>query len=182
MKSWKFIILLVVLQVAVASVSSATPYREFTRLNPIECVPADAAILSALPPVWKKYGAFVKICNLKKNGKESGVSIISVWEQEYFRSIQQAGKTPELESFPLPVIVDKSLRKIGELPEVYPLDDITSPVIYFGKWRQSIPTEIRVDVKNPAEGGDYYYEPTIYNWVTGRYEMKNRETANGRRR
>jgi hypothetical protein len=169
--------------VASASASSATsPYKGFTRLNPAECVPADAALLSKLPPVWGKYGSFVKICNLKKNGKESVIYIISIWEREYFKSIQQTGMTPELQSFPLPVIVNKSLSKIGDLPEVYPLDDITSQVIYYGKWRQSIPTEIRVDVKNPAEGGDYYYEPITYNWATGSYEMKNKETVNGRRR
>ena len=182
MKSWKFAILLIALQVAVASASAAAPYTGLTKLNPAECVPADAAIMSKLPPVWEKYGPFVKICNLKKSGKESGISIISIWEREYFKSIQQTGKTPELESFPLPVIVTKSLSKIGDLPEVYPLDDITSQVIHYGKWRQSVPTEIRVDVKNPAEGGDYYYEPIIYNWATGRYEMKNKETTDGRRR
>lgn len=184
MSSWlsATTILLTVFLILTASVTSAGPYTGFKKLNPEECAPADDTTLSHLPQTWKNYRKFVKICNLKSDGGKSDISIISVWEQEYFEHVQLLGNTPVLEPFPLPVIVNKELIEVGTLPEVYPVDDITSQVIYYGKWCRSIPTEILVDVDNPAEGGNYHYEPITYNWPKGKYEIRQKEIVNGRRR
>lgn len=174
-----FLMLFLVLR---ESVASAGPYTGFQKLNPKECAPADDRILSHLPRTWDKFRGFVKICDLKRDGRISDISIISIWEQEYFEHFQRLGNVPVLEPFPLPVIVNKELVEVGNLPEVYPVDDITSQVIYYGKWCKSVPTEILVDVHNPAEGGDYHYRPIIYNWGKAKYEIRQKEIIDGRRR
>ena len=131
--------------------------------------------MSQLPSDWQKFNGFVKICSLAKNKKNSDVSIISIWVNEYFDAKYL------WEQFPAPVIIDIKLQKIGSLPELYPDDDITSSIIYYGKWHRAIPTEIRVDVENTAEGGDYYYNPIVYNSNEGRYELENKEITQEKR-
>jgi len=163
------------------SVCGGNGYGRFTKLDPKKCIKADATVMSQLPSDWQKYKRFVKICPLTKNKINSDVSIISIWVNEYFDAKYPPLATHQWEQFPAPVIMDKMLHKIGSLPELFPDDDITSSIVYYGKWHGGIPTEIRVDVENPAEGGDYYYSPIVYNSNNGVYEPKNKEIIHGKR-
>lgn len=180
--NWRYMILVACFQLAATPAASATSYRGLTKLDPKSCSKAEDAVVNQLPLSWRKYSGFIKVCNLRKEKKGSDISLISIWEQDYFKSMLQSGQAPHDESFPLPIIVDRQLAQLGSLPEVYPEDDVTSLVIHYGKWKSLIPTVILVDVENPAEGGDYYYAPIIYNDTSGRYEMKRKEVINGRRR
>lgn len=158
---------------------SAYEYRGFTKLNPDECTTLEKdVVLSKLPIGFSKYTGFVKICNLINKGKETRVSIVSVWAHEYLDV--QPPKTA-WENFPLPIIVDNHFKPLGYLQELYPSSWVTDLNIYYGKWRLDIPTEIRVDVENPAVSGDYYYPPLIWNEKSSFYEIKGKGTINGRR-
>src|SRR5512135_3703092 len=123
-------------------------YKGFLLLNPDECVPLDKKVVLQLPAEWHKYGDFVKICGLtEKKGQPAKVSIISVWAEEYYDTLPSDAMW---EKFPLPLIVDERFRKIGKLPELYPMDQPRELDVYYGKWQSGVPAEIRVDVYNPA--------------------------------
>lgn len=173
--------LLTIQILSLVSSAMGAGYKGFTKLNPNECLPVDKKVISQLPSEWQRYTGYVKICNLKHDHEKSNISIISVWVDDFLEAKFPHPAPHKWENFPLPLIVSTELWNIGTLPEIYPVDDITSPTIYYGRWQYSIPTEIRVDVKNPAEGGDYYYAPLIYNRKSGRYEMKDKEISDGRR-
>lgn len=155
-------------------------YKGFLKLNPDECAPLEKKVVLQLPAEWHKYAAFVKICDLtQKKGQPAKVSIISVWAEDFYVA-QPAGAT--WREFPRPLIVDDRFRKIGQLPELYPMDQPREPDVYYGKWQSDIPTEIRVDVYNPAVSRDYYYAPLIWNKDKEGYQMKTEERTYGKQR
>jgi len=157
-------------------------YKGFKLLNPDECSQLDKKVVSQLPVEWHKYADFVKICKLKEKGNtDAKVSIISIWINDYYDTTVPTGAPHIWENFPLTLIVDSNLHIIGKLPEIYPMNDITSPDVYYGKWKSGIPTEIRIDVNNPAVEGDYYYSPLIWDIKSLNYKMKSKEVTYGRR-
>lgn len=160
--------------------ANAYEYKGFLKLNPNECISLrNNIVLSKLPVEFAKYTGFVKICKLvNKNGKGTRVSIVSIWAHDYLDA--KSAKAP-WENFPLPVIVDNEFKPLGYLYELYPSGWVTDLNIYYGKWRSDIPTEIRVDVENPAVSGDYYYAPMRWNQEGWFYEIKSKEIINGRR-
>lgn len=156
-------------------------YKGFTKLNPDECVTLDKKVVAQLPTEWQKYADFTKICKLKQNdAPTANVSIISIWIKNYFETLPVT-KRNILENFPRPLIVDNDLKKLGQLPEPYPIFDVTDPDIYYGKWQSGIPFEILFDVSNPAMGGDYYYTPLKWNAINRIYEMKELKEKYGKR-
>lgn len=162
-------------------------YPLFSKLNPANCTPLDKnAMLSRLPATWHKYAGqtyegFVKICALKaKQFSEPKILIISIWTNDYYNA-RITSTDLEEEKFPLPLILDNDFNIIGQLPEIYPRDDVTSPEIYYGKWHGDRPSEILIDVDNPAVSGDYYYAPLKWNEKKGNYEMTDPEEKNGHR-
>ena len=162
------------------SVARSESYKGFLKLNPDECVPLDKKVVDQLPADWHKYGDFVKICGLpQKKGQPAKVSIISVWAHDYYATLP-AGTL--WENLPRPLIVDSSYREIGLLREVYPADPPRDLYVHYGRWEAGLPTEIRVDVHNPAVDGDYFYAPLKWNKKSGRYEMKSKEVTYGIRR
>ncbi|HME42795.1 MAG TPA: hypothetical protein VKF36_06895 [Syntrophorhabdales bacterium] len=155
-------------------------YKGFLKLNPDECVPLDKKIVLQLSAEWHKYADFVKICALtQKKGQPAKGSIISVWVEEYYGTLPSDAMW---EKFPLPLIVDDHFQKIGQLPELYPMDQPRELDVYYGKWQLGMPTEIMVDVHNPAVSGDYYYDSLIWNKDRGTYEMKSEGERYGRRK
>lgn len=168
----RYVVSLFVFFFALAFVSSAHSegYRNFLLLNPDDCVPLDKKVVMQLPAEWHKYAGFVKICGLKrKEDREASVSIISVWAHDYYDSLPEGALWKD---FPLPLIIDKAFLRIGELPELYPTGDIITVNLYYGKWRGHIPTEIMVDVINPAVEGNYFYAPLVWNKQNRVYQMK----------
>ena len=154
-------------------------YKGFTLLNPDECVRLDKKAVLQLPVEWHKYGDFTKICALTQTkGQPAKVSIISVWVEEYYDTVPSDAPW---EKFPLPLIVDDHFQKIGKLPEIYPMDQPRELDVYYGKWQSDMPTEIMVDVYNPAVSGNYYYDPLIWNTAKGTYGMKSEEAKYGSR-
>ena len=155
-------------------------YKGFLLLNPDECVPADKKVLLQLPAEWHKYGDFVKICGLtQKKGQPAKVSILSVWADDFYEA---QSPDPVWEDFPLPLIVNNSFHQVGQLPEIYPSNPPHWLNVHYGKWQSGIPTEIRVDVENPAVTGDYYYAPLLWNKDKEKYQMKSEERTYGRQR
>ena len=116
----------------------------------------------------------------ERDGSDARVFIVSIWVDDYFNKNFPQGPR-KWEKFPLPLVLDSYSKIIGELPEIYPTEDITSSTICYGKWHSGRPGEIRIDVSNPAEGGDYYYEPLVWNQKVKKYQMKHAEAIDGRR-
>ena len=145
-------------------------YKGFLLVNPDECVPLDKKVVLQLPAEWHKYSDFVKICGLTpKKGQSAKVSVISIWADDYYETQPASAKWEE---FPRPLIVDRSYRQLGQLPELYPTHQESELSVYYGRWRSGIPEEIKIDVYSPAVGGDYYYAPFVWNSSQRRYEMK----------
>ena len=175
----RYIVPLFVFFLALSFVSNvhSKGYRNFLLLNPDDCAPLGKNVVMQLPAEWHKYAKFVKICELKeKKARVAKVSIVSIWADDYYDARPPGAMW---ENFPLPLIVDHDYRQLGQLPELYPTHQESELNLYYGKWQSGMPTEIRIDVRNPAVGGDYYYAPLIWNKTTGRYEMKSKEITHG---
>jgi hypothetical protein len=158
----------------------ARDYEGLQRLNPASCHGLDGESHAKLPGSWRTYAAFTRSCPLREGAdKTAKAFIISVWVEEYYAS--KPADAP-WETFPKPMIVDQQGNKIGELPELYPVDEPRELDVYYGKWKLGWPTELLIDVYNPAVSGDYYYPHIVYNHDTGKYSMKNSEVTYGRRR
>jgi len=158
--------------------SFAAGYPGFIDLRESKCVLMDGKDVLNLPPAWHKYNGFIKICGLKKNkASKVNVSIISIWAEDYL----DAQKKEMWEDFPVTIIVDDDLNQLGKFPELYPMNSPVELSVYYGKWKSGKPTEIRIDVSNPAVGGDYYYPPLIWNAKDEQYHMKSKETKHGKR-
>lgn len=173
-----FTILFVIFSLTSNQSSWAGGYLGFTELKAKDCVAFDQRQLQNLPPSWHRYGKFVKKCPLKKSaGSKPVVSIISIWTEEYLDT-----KEVRLwEDFPLSMIVDENLNEVATLPLIFPMDSPSEPAVYFGKWKSALPTEIRVDVRDPTVSGDYYYAPFIWNDKDKRYYMTDKEPKSGTR-
>jgi hypothetical protein len=186
LKSRQCFIALALFHISILSLissSHAMEYKGFKLLNPDECVPLDNKLAFQLPAEWHKYADFIKICKLKeKEPTDAKVSIISIWVLEYFNTRFPPPARHIWENFPLPLIVDREFKQIGQLPEQYPDDPPRELDIYFGKQQMGIATEIRIDVYNPAVSCDYYYAPLKWSKKDGRYEMKNKEPIDGKRK
>lgn len=160
------------------SASFAGGYPGYTELLPTACVAIDQQRAGKLPQSWQKYVHFTKICPLQKSpASKSAVFIVSIWAEDYL----QAKKSNIWEEFPFSIIVDDNMNVIGNLPVIFPVESPTEPAIYFGKWRSSVPTEIRVDVYDPTVVGDHYYPPLVWNEKQKRYSMKNNRYRQGTR-
>ena len=157
----------------------ANDYPGFLSLNSNKCSSLDKDAVLKLPTEWHKYGDFAKICGLKaKKTKTAKIFIVSIWVLDYYKD-----KSPEAlwEKFPLPIIVKKDFKQIGQLPRIYPMDHVVESFVYYGKWKSGFPHEIRVDVFNPTLTGNYYFRPLIWNNRVGSYEMKSEEPIYGKR-
>ncbi|MBJ6724526.1 hypothetical protein [Geomesophilobacter sediminis] len=156
---------------------------DFVIISEKQCYPIEISQANRLPSEFQKYINYTKKCDVKdQNNVETKLSIVSIWVDEYYLSFSAAGRTQRWENFPLPVIVTDNFKVIGRLPEIYPRDDVTEPEVFFGKWENGMPKEIRIDVTNPAVDGDYFYPPIFWNSITQQYEMKKGEVIHGRRR
>lgn len=174
------VILLLVVSISAIPGNAAT-YPGFELLQESRCNTADTHLLSTLPKQWQQYAGFIKSCELvDKANTRSGFRLVSVWVDDYFQ-LKFPRQHPRWEPFPNALILDARLKVVGRLPVVYPRDDITSPDVFYGRWIAGLPTEIRVDVENPAEGGDYYYPPLVWNELSHTYQSSGTEAIDGRR-
>lgn len=163
--------------------ASTEPYsfNDFKKLQKDHCKPPRQKLLQKLTGEWVGYKKFIKQCDLKKDeALPAAISIVSIWVTEYYES-KPISDVASVENFPLPIIVYQDVETVGELPELYPENDVVSPKIYFGKWMENIPTEIRVDVSNPAVEGNYFYPPLLWNDKSRTYEMKSKDVTYGQR-
>lgn len=178
MKTSTFILLFFLYLVYTPSCFGGT--KEFRQLSEQDCSPLTREDLLKLPLEYRKYAGFVKTCSLKQAGSGSDwrTALISIWAHDY---LIPKGETATWEDFPPALLVDSNFKTVGKLPELYPMDWVTHLVISYGKWHNGRPTEIRVDVSNPAVSGDYYYAPLQWKQAEGRYEMKNQQPTTGTR-
>lgn len=153
---------------------------KFRKLVPETCFVVDKEAVAQLPPAWQKFSGFIRSCPLKERAEKAAkVSIIAIWVENYY-----AARPPEAirEEFPKPIIVGQDHRTMGSLPELYPIDEPREADLYYGKWVNGIPQELRMDVSNPAVSGDYHYPPIRFTDASGNYEMKDHWIIYGRRR
>lgn len=148
----------------------------FKQVNAEECVALDVRRLLSLPPPWHKYEKFVKICPVRRNARSKPVvSMVSIWTEDYL-------KTKEVktwENFPHSIVVNEQFQEVATLPAM--IESPIEPVVYFGKWKGALPTEVRVDVHDPTVSGDYYYPPFKWDDKDRRYYMSDEEPKPGRR-
>lgn len=159
---------------------NAAGYPGFIEIKDKECIILDDTDIQKLPSVWHKYNGFIKKCEFKR-GKNSKaiVSLVSIWAIDYL----DAQKKSMWEDFSCTLIVDNKFNTVAVFPEheLYPINQPCSLYVYYGKWKGGIPTEIRIDVDNPAVSGDYYYAPLIWNDKDKKYYMKDMEEKSGKR-
>jgi len=156
----------------------AATYPGFSKLDEGKCVVLDGVDVNKLPPEWHKYKGFVKKCEMRRTKtSEAKFSVISIWAHEYL----DARHKTSWEDFPSSIIADNNFSQLGQLPEIYPMDSPTHLIIYYGIWKNNIPTEIMIDVSNPAVTGDYYYEPLVWDAQLAKYVLKNSEAKDGKR-
>lgn len=154
----------------------------FKELQEKECGAVDPYLVMKLPKSFAKYANWAKACPLRKeDNSKAHIYIISIWSESYYES--QVGDAKNiLEHFPRPIIMDGKCTLLGELPELFPVNDTTFPRIYFGRWVSGIPTEIHVDVSNPAVDGDYFYPPIVWDGNQRKYFSTSGEVTHGQRR
>ncbi|QXE90194.1 hypothetical protein [Geomonas subterranea] len=174
----KVLLILLVFHLSWLTSRSFAGYPDFVELNSTVCVPIDQQHAEKLPSPWRKYLAFTKICPLSKTPtSKARVFIVSVWTEDYLNTKQ----SNMWEEFPSSIIVDGDMNILGALPVIFPIDPPTEPAIYFGRWKATIPTEIRVDVYDPTVSGDRYYPPLIWNNKQKRFRMLDKEPKSGHR-
>jgi hypothetical protein len=163
------------------SVCLAASANGFISLREGDCKPITETLQSSLPPKWDRYLCCVKVCSVKANDAVApSLFVVSIWTQQFYHSMSpETAETAE--AFPLPLILDKDLKVLGELPEIFPLNDVTSPQMSFGRWSAGKPREIRIDVSSPAVEGDYFYPPMQWDEKKGRYVMRGKGVTYGRR-
>lgn len=172
---------LLAIVVVIASFSDlfASAYQGFRELKESECVVLNESAIQQLPSAWHKYMGFIKACGMKKDANSKAkVFIVSIWAYDYLNAWT---KSSMWENFPLPIIVDEHFTSLGTLPELFPMDSRTESTIYYGKWKSDIPTEIRIDVRNPTVTGDYHYAPLIWHSKDRQYGMEDKEPRLGHR-
>jgi hypothetical protein len=145
---------------------SAKAARAWRTLSPAGCHPLNDAEQARLPASWKPYASSTRRCDLAAPGAAPKVSLVSVFAEDYFR-----GSPPSApwEDFPKPLLVDSAWRCVGVLPELYPFDEPRTLTLRYGQWLDGIPQEIRVQVANPALGGDYALPPLSWDAAQQRY-------------
>lgn len=153
--------------------------KGFKKVDEGKCSPLTREDVQKLPLEYGKYVGFLKKCSLKVKDSDTAwkTALVSVWAHDYLSS----KGTSNWEEFPPPLLTDSNFKKLGTLPELFPMDWVTHLVVSYGKWRNGRPSEIRVDVSNPAVSGDYYYPPLQWNQAAGGYEMKSRQPLPGKR-
>ncbi len=121
-------------------------------LSPETCAPLGEADRARLPAAWAKYLDATRRCELTAPGGTARVALVSVFAETYYAT--RAADAP-WEDFPKPLLVDRDFRCVGGLPELFPFDQPRTLTLRHGLWREGVPQEIRVQVSNPAVGGDY---------------------------
>lgn len=164
---------------AISSTAYGNEYKGFTKLDPSQCVPLDKE------QVVSQSGPMAQISGFHQGvPTETGENRFCTCVDRFHLGSRISGVSTakcSLARFSIPIIINDQFERIGQLSELYPSDWVTDLKIRYGKWQSDIPTEIRVDVENPAVSGDYYYAPLIWNAKSGRYEMKDVEPKNGKR-
>lgn len=178
MKTTTIILLLFLFLVDTASCFGGT--KDFRQVSEQDCSPLAREDMLKLPLEYHKYLGFVKMCRLKRmnSDRDWRTALISIWAHDYLRP---KGDAATWEDFPPALLVDRNFKAVGKLSELYPMDWATHLVVSYGKWHNGRPTEIRVDVSNPAVSGDYYYAPLLWKQTEGRYEMKSQQPTTGKR-
>jgi hypothetical protein len=126
-------------------------------IDPAHCQPADADL--ALPAAWTPYRAATRVCALSDRAggtvqapAPARVRLVAVFTDDYYRSLPADAPW---ERFPLPVLLDEAGRCLAQLPHLFPSDPPEDLEVRPGRWRDGIPQEIQLQVRSPAQGGDY---------------------------
>jgi len=142
-------------------------------LSPEACAPLSEGERAKLPAAWAKYTEAARRCELTAPGAAPRVALISVFAETYY-----AGRAADApwEDFPKPLLVDRDFRCVGGLPELFPFDQPRTLTLRHGLWRDGVPQEIRVQVSNPAVGGDYALPVLRWDAAEHRYRAAGAKT------
>lgn len=174
----KVFLILLVFHLAWTTSRSFAGYPGFVELNSTVCVPIDQQHAEKLPSTWHKYLTFTKICPLSKTPTSKALFyIVSVWTDDYLTT----KRSNMWEEFPSSIIVDDHMNILGTLPVIFPIEAPLEPTIHFGRWKDSMPIEIRIDVYDPTVSGDRYYAPLIWSNKVKKFRMLDKEPKPGHR-
>ena len=119
------------------------------KVDAARCSAVTASQLAWLSTDWQPFAAFAKACAVKHGTAQ--LFLISVWVDDYEAKLAKDAPAPK---YPKPVIASVDGKILGRLPLVFPRDPPKSSEVTFGKWADGLPREIRVDVEDPALGGN----------------------------
>ncbi len=142
-------------------------------LAPESCSPLSQTDRARLPANWKPYVDAARRCELSAPDGQPQVALISVFTDEYYRG--RPADAP-WEDFPKPLLVDRDFRCVGGLRELFPSDQPRTLTLRHGLWRDGVPQEIRVQVINPAVGGDYALPVLRWDAAQHRYRAAGAKT------
>lgn len=168
--------------VVVAAVLSTMAHAEIRApaagIDPAHCQPAAADL--ALPAVWTPYRAATRVCALSEREAKTvrsrapaKVRLVAVFTEDYYRDLPADAPW---ERFPLPVLLDEAGRCLAQLPHLFPSDPPEDLEVRPGRWRDGIPQEIQLQVRSPAQGGDYRLPTLRWDAKARLYRAAHRET------
>jgi hypothetical protein len=128
------------------------------KVEPETCRGITAHQNAWLGPEWKPYLHFVKACEIK-SGKITALYLLSVWGDDYYRSLPPSAPAPNL---PKPVLVSPQGKILGRLPEIFPRDPPRTLDVTFARWVSNFPHEIRLHLEDPAVTGDRVLPPLVW--------------------
>jgi len=149
---------------------------QWRTLSPASCQPLSSADQAKLPATWQAFATAARRCELAAPGTPAKVALVSIFTEEYYRG--RPANAP-WEEFPKPLLLDASGRCVGVLPELYPTEEPRTLTLRHGLWRDGVPQEIRVQVANPAVGGDYALPPLRWDAAQQRYRAAGAAGASG---
>lgn len=147
------------------------------KLSLDECISlTQSAFKPALAAEWNDYLPYTKVCPLRKTrATDVAVFLVSVFIEDYYKA-----KPDEKvwKKFPFPLLVSAEERCLARLPTHFPYDQPVDLTLRFGHWRNNIPTEIIVDVKNPTVGGDYQLPKLFWDGAKRKYIARKNTDRN----
>ncbi len=147
----------VVVAAVLSTLAHAGVHAPAAGIDPAHCQPAAADL--ALPAAWTPYRAATRVCALSERAGEKvqapapgKVRLVAVFTDDYYRDLPADAPW---ERFPLPLLLDEAGRCLAQLPHLFPSDPPEGLEVRPGRWRDGIPQEIQLQVRSPAQGGDY---------------------------
>lgn len=163
MKYMKSTLLLMLVVLSGTACTEVAVGDNLQTLSAQRCIPlATSAFKVTLPAEWQPYLSATRVCPLAQGAEmKASIVLVSVFQEDYYRDKPADAKW---EHFPKPIFFNNQGRCVARLPELYPDEPPREITLSYGHWQATIPGTIRLQVSNPAVGGNYDL-PTL-SWDT----------------